>query len=121
MADITTTDAAVMCHADESTIPETVEVPTVHFIKGSVAGTQITVGTLTVSVADWSGGTTATKTITGLTADDDIVLFPADADLENEFGVSYTQDGADLDFTATSTPDEDIVYTKYHIYKGVNA
>ena len=52
MADITTTDAAVMCHADESTIPETVEVPTVHFIKGSGGGggTNINVEVL----GDWS-------------------------------------------------------------------
>ena len=51
------------------------------------------------------------------------MLCPTDetALLLNEFGVERpTQDGADLDFTTTTTPDENLVYD-YHIYKGVRA
>ena len=35
MADIKTTDVDIMCHVDESTIPETVDKVTIHLIKGS--------------------------------------------------------------------------------------
>ena len=51
------------------------------------------------------------------------MLCPTDetALLLKEFGVERpTQDGADLDFTTTTTPDENLVYD-YHIYKGVRA
>ncbi|NCB75120.1 MAG: hypothetical protein EOM51_10315 [Clostridia bacterium] len=84
-------------------------------------GTLIITGSLTVSVADWAAGTTCTKAVTNLTTNDDIMLCPDDetAALIAEFGVVRpTQDDDELDFTADSTPDDDLVYL-YHIYKGV--
>lgn len=93
---------------------------TIYVVKGGV-GTLILTGSLTVSVADWATGTTCSKAVTNLTTNDDIMLCPDDetAALIAEFGVVRpTQDDDELDFTADSTPDDDLVYL-YHIYKGV--
>ena len=41
-------------------------------------------------------------------------------ELYNDEHIYTFTDGADLDFTTTTTPDESLVYD-YHIYKGVRA
>lgn len=55
--------------------------------------------TVTISVDDWSGGTTCVKTVTGVTASNTVIVDSSDAT------VSATAQGTDeLTFTATATP-----------------
>ena len=55
--------------------------------------------TITIAVADWSSGTTCTKSVTGVTATNIVIVDTSDG------GVECTAQGTGtLTFTATSTP-----------------
>ena len=69
--------------------------------------------TITIAVADWSGGTTCTKSVTGVTATTWNVFAFAESYREKiiEFDVRPSGQGAGtITFTADSTPDAEIVF-----------
>jgi len=69
---------------------------------------------ITISVADWSGGTTATKTVTGVTATsyNSVTANKTNADLLAAFGVwANAQSTDEITFTADETPTSDISVT----------
>lgn len=64
-----------------------------------------------IAVADWSGGTTCTKSVTGVTASNNIVVAPdpSSSDKYGEFGVKATAQGSGtVTFSASATPDSAI-------------
>jgi hypothetical protein len=70
----------------------------------------ITETLITISVTDWTG-TTATKTVTGLTAASSVdIIYPTrnDSEIWAENGVFVSHSGTDLTFTAKSAPADDI-------------
>ena len=97
------------------TYPSLVELA---YVKGVTSAIQTQINALTstdvsitIAVVDWSGGTTCTKTVTGITttSDNDLII-PTTTDRDNvaSFGVwakkVITVDGQQ-DFTADTTPD----------------
>ena len=67
--------------------------------------------TITIAVADWNGGTTVTKTVTGMTATGVVLVSPDPTDQAayTSAGIICTAQAADsLTFTATTTPSADI-------------
>lgn len=69
---------------------------------------------VTISVADWAGGTTCTKTVAGVTATtwNDFAFAESYRDKIIEFDVRPSAQGAEtITFTADSTPDAEIVLT----------
>ena len=73
-----------------------------------------TTQSITIAVADWSGGTTATKTVTGVTATsyNSVTANKTNADLLAAFGVwANAQSTDEITFTADETPTEDISVT----------
>lgn len=69
---------------------------------------------ITIAVADWSGGTTCTKSVAGVTATtwNDFAVAEAYRDKVIEFDVRPSGQGAGtITFTADSTPDVGIVFT----------
>ena len=70
--------------------------------------------TITISVADWSSGTTCTKSVAGVTATtwNDFAFAESYRDKIIEFDVRPSGQGAGtITFTADSTPDAEIVLT----------
>ena len=70
--------------------------------------------TITIAVADWSSGTTCTKTVTGVTATtwNDFAVAESYRDKIIEFDVRPSAQGAGtITFTADSTPDVEIILT----------
>jgi hypothetical protein len=66
---------------------------------------------VTIAVADWAGGTSVTKTVTGVTADSTqyFEMSKADSDRVADFGVWPTAQATDsLTFVADETPTNDI-------------
>lgn len=73
-----------------------------------------TTQSITISVADWSGGLTTTKTVTGVTATsfNSICADKDNSDLLGDFGViGDSQDTDEITFKADETPTEDISLT----------
>jgi hypothetical protein len=73
-----------------------------------------TTESITISVADWSGGLTTTKTVTGVTATsfNSICADKDNSDLLGDFGViGDSQDTDEITFKADETPTEDISLT----------
>lgn len=69
---------------------------------------------ITITVADWSGGTTAVKTVTGVTTTsfNSICANKDNSDLLGEFGVIGDSQAADeITFKADETPTSDISLT----------
>ena len=67
--------------------------------------------TITIAVADWNGGTTVTKTVSGITATGVVMVAPDPTDQADytSAGIICTAQAADsLTFTATTTPSADI-------------
>ena len=70
-----------------------------------------TTATTTIAVADWSGGTTATKTVSGVTSTNTIFVAPNPTDylLWANAQIRATVQGTDqITFTCTTTPTEDV-------------
>lgn len=68
--------------------------------------------TVTIAVADWGGGTTATKTVSGITATGIVIVAPDPTDQADytSAGIICTNQTTDsLTFTCTTTPSSDIV------------
>jgi len=67
---------------------------------------------VTLEVAEWSGGTSITKTVTGITSDNLITMYWSTDEMRElliEFEVRPTgQDTDEITFEAETTPDEDI-------------
>lgn len=74
-------------------------------------GTPPTYQTVTISIADWSGDTTCTKSVTGVTATTDqfysIPETSRDKVIEFDIRASGQGDGT-ITFTADSTPDAEV-------------
>ena len=73
-----------------------------------------TTQTITITVGDWSSGTTVTKTVSGVTATSLNITSQdkTNSDLRREFGVfSDSQDTDEITFKADSTPDDSITIT----------
>lgn len=67
--------------------------------------------TVTIAVADWNGGTTVTKAVTGITATGVVLVSPDPADQADytSAGIICTAQAADsLTFTCSTTPSADI-------------
>lgn len=60
--------------------------------------------TVTIAVADWSGGTTVTKSVTGVTATSIVIVDTSDGNVE-----CTGQESGTLTFTATGTPTAPVV------------
>ena len=74
---------------------------------------EVTYQTITIAVADWSSGTTCTKTVTGVTATtwNSFAFAESYRDKIIEFDVRPSGQGAgEITFTADSTPDAEIVF-----------
>ncbi len=89
---------------------------------GDITTLQLTTVNVTIAVADWSGGLTCTKTITGITttSDNDIAFIAYNDQLvwgtNNVFAVETVTVVGQQDFTCVTTPIEDI-NIKVKIYK----
>lgn len=67
--------------------------------------------TITIAVADWNGGTTVTKTVTGMTTTGVVLVSPdpTDQSAYTSAGIICTAQAADsLTFTCSTTPSADI-------------
>ena len=76
--------------------------------------TQKLTATVTIAVADWEGGLTCTKTVTGLLATDTVlpVIDDTNRQLIADFGIKKVEIAAGtLTFTAETTPDSEITFT----------
>lgn len=87
--------------------------PTQKAVKTAVDTKQdnLTTTTVEITVADWDGGTTVTKTVSGMKPTSLVWVSPAVASMEKylEFNVMATaQDTDEITFTADETPDEAI-------------
>ena len=87
--------------------------PNATIIQPIYVNSEVTYQTVTIAVADWSGGTTCTKSVTGVTATTWNVFAFAESYREKiiEFDVRPSGQGAGtITFTADSTPDAEIVF-----------
>jgi hypothetical protein len=76
--------------------------------------------TITIAVADWGGGTTCTKAVAGLLATDTVlpIIDAANRQLIADFAIkTVTITAGNLNFTAETTPDEEITF-KIDIIRG---
>lgn len=109
--------------ATEGDIPsEAPEKDQLILVRGEGGGAEIIGGTLTLATGDWSG-TTATKTITGLTDNDIVKVAPVsktDATNWATANIWVTQSGTTLTFTADTAPTVSIAVI-YEITKEVLA
>ena len=68
---------------------------------------------VSISVADWEGGTTVVKNVTGVTETNVVWASPSPASIEDAttFGVYASAQGdGTLTFTASATPTEEIIF-----------
>lgn len=76
--------------------------------------TQKLTASITIAVADWSGGTTCTKAVAGLLVTDTVlpIIDAANRQLIADFAIkTVTISAGELNFTAETTPDEEITFT----------
>lgn len=78
--------------------------------------------TVTIAVADWNGGTTCSKTVSGLTATSVVFVAPDNASQSDylDAGVYASSQTTDtLTFTCTTTPTSALTVTVVYCQKGV--
>jgi hypothetical protein len=83
-------------------------------LKKSIKSTQKLTATITIAVADWGGGLTCTKLVTGLLTTDTVlpVIDDTNRQLIADFGIKKVEIAAGtLTFTAETTPDAEITFT----------